>query len=427
MATDLDSPKSSSSAADSECGEITSILDQDGDGRFLCSFVGFDRPFWVDHDGMFKDGVCTCPIVWDEYNAYLSSFLPLPSVSVSDRLQLSSDRSSRFEVSDDELKSHAMWLASKARSAPTAASYAMLWNQVVLKHCHWRKLDPFALTSSQIEDILGWHEMTGHAGEIERLFNAIRIVYVVRSKKLPDLSLAREIVKGAARVHAEEKDDVIREGFPIHRFKELCLRPHAYARVRTGTRDKCVMGLGLRAMKRPSELSKFKRRHLRWTLPSIQGWSSPDGAPGGFENRWLEVYVRDQKNDKKAHGQWIFIEPTWAPHCTCRLMVNYCTEFGVSLGPGPQGDLYLFHSLIDNRRPMSSAAVNSLVKKAAAMLDLEHVTGQSLRIGGATAAAAGGLDLSIIRAIGGWFGESVFRYIRAAAAPAQRVSARMGF
>jgi hypothetical protein len=269
--------------------------------------------------------------------------------------------------------------------------------------------------------------MTGHAGEIERLLNAIRIVYVVRSKKLPDLALAREIVKGAARVHAEEKDDVIREGFPVHRFKELCLRQDAYARLRTGTRDKCVIGLGLRAMKRPSELSKFRRRHLRWTLPTFQDWITPSGAPVGFENRWLEVYVRDQKNDKKARGQWIFIEPTWAPHCVCRLMVEYCNTFGVSLGKGPQGDRTLFHSLNNDRVPMSPAAVNSLVKKAAGMLKLEHVTGQSLRIGGATAAAAGGLDLPIIRSIGGWFGESVFRYIRAAAAPAQRVSARMGF
>ena len=76
---------------------------------------------------------------------------------------------------------------------------------------------------------------------------------------------------------------------------------------------------------------------------------------------------------------------------------------------------------------MTASAVNSLVKKAAGFVGLQKVTGQSLRIGGATAAAAAGLGLEIIRTIGGWFGDSVFRYIRGAAAPALGVSRKMGF
>jgi hypothetical protein len=108
-------------------------------------------------------------------------------------------------------------------------------------------------------------------------------------------------------------------------------------------------------------------------------------------------------------------------------MREYCGFFSVVIGDSDQGGLPLFTSLTNNSRIMSPGAVNSLVKRAAGILGLTHVSGQSLRIGGATAAAAAGLGLDIIRSIGGWFGDSVFRYIRAAAAPALNVSHKMGF
>jgi hypothetical protein len=122
-----------------------------------------------------------------------------------------------------------------------------------------------------------------------------------------------------------------------------------------------------------------------------------------------------------------FIEPTWSASCVCTLLVEYCEAFDIVLGDGAFGAKPLFCSLTQPEKALSAGAVNSLVKRAAGFLGLKAVTGHSLRIGGATAAAAAGLGLDIIRSIGGWFGDSVFKYIQAAAAPTLRVSKRMGF
>jgi hypothetical protein len=68
-------------------GEVTAILDQEGNERFLCSFAGYDDPYWVDHAGLFQDGECTCPMIWHEYQTHLGSCLPVPAIApaASDR------------------------------------------------------------------------------------------------------------------------------------------------------------------------------------------------------------------------------------------------------------------------------------------------------------------------------------------------------
>ena len=198
-------------------------------------------------------------------------------------------------------------------------------------------------------------------------------------------------------------------------------------RLRTRVRDKCLLALGLRCMHRPSELAAFKRRHVCWVTPSLAGWSSAHSAPRGFENKWLRVYVRCQKNDQEANGQFIFIEPTWGASCPCRLLVEYLQEFSLMIGQLAQGDKPLFVSLNDNVSPISSGAVNSAVKRVAKILGLGlNISGHSLRIGGCTAAAAAGIPMEIIRVIGGWFNDAMLSYIRASAAPALSVTQRMG-
>ncbi|MDP4971945.1 MAG: hypothetical protein NWP95_00355, partial [Pontimonas sp.] len=417
--------------AEPDDGEVVRIIDHrevGGEWQYLCIFEGYDSPYWVDRQGMYNGEQCTCEAVLEEYSEFLAS-LEEPVLLVPDAQRVRAAGDAKYEVTDEECSQHALWLAGRAREKATATQYAKLWNTVVVKHCRWRDIDPWGLSADDVASLLAWHEMSGHAGEVERLYNAVRVAYAARNKALPQSPLAREIVKGSARVYAEEKRDITRVGFPVHEFVKLCTdrERFRYARPRTGVRDRAVMGLGLRAMKRPIELASFKRRHLQWVPPQTPNWVDPVGAPLGFANKWLKVYVRSQKNDKAAKGQWILIEPTWSASCVCSLMVEYCSEFGVVLGDSEQGDLPLFMSLTQDGKGLSSGAVNALVKKAAGMLGLEFVTGHSLRIGGATAAAAAGLGLEIIRAIGGWFGDSVFRYIQAAAAPALRVSSKMGF
>ena len=274
-------------------------------------------------------------------------------------------------------------------------------------------------------NLLVWREMTGKAHEVERLYNAVRVVYASRNRSMQDSPLTREVVRGSRRIYAEEKKDIGRVEFPIAEFKKYCQLDEG--RLRTRTRDRFLLALGLRCMRRPSELAKFKRRHVSWVAPSLAGWVSSNTAPLGFENKWLRVYVRSQKNDQEANGQFILIEPTWSAACPCRLLVDYLREFKFQIGSTDQGDKPLFVSLNDNVSPITSGAVNSAVKRVAKVLGLgPNVTGHSLRIGGCTAAAAAGIPMEITRVIGGWFSGAMLGYIRAAAAPALSVTQRMG-
>jgi hypothetical protein len=72
----------------------------------------------------------------------------------------------------------------------------------------------------QIANLLVWREMTGKAHEVERLYNAVRVVYATHNLSLPDSPLAREVIKGSRRIHAEEKKDIDRVEFPIAEFRK---------------------------------------------------------------------------------------------------------------------------------------------------------------------------------------------------------------
>ena len=85
--------------------------------------------------------------------------------------------------------------------------------------------------------------MTGKAHEVERLYNAVRVVYASRNLPMPDSPFAREVVKGSRRIHAEEKKDIDRDEFPIAEFKRYC--PSDEGRLRTQVRDKSLLALGL--------------------------------------------------------------------------------------------------------------------------------------------------------------------------------------
>ena len=65
--------------------------------------------------------------------------------------------------------------------------------------------------------------MTGNkAHEVERLFNAVRVVYATQNLTIPDSPLAREVAKGSRRMHAEEKKDINRVEFPVAEFARYC-------------------------------------------------------------------------------------------------------------------------------------------------------------------------------------------------------------
>ena len=85
----------------------------------------------------------------------------------------------RHEVTEEQIATHSAFMASKARSADTARSYLRLWREVVGPFCRLFQYDPWALSGMQIANLLVhvWREMAGKAHEVERLFNAVRVVY----------------------------------------------------------------------------------------------------------------------------------------------------------------------------------------------------------------------------------------------------------
>jgi len=73
-------------------------------------------------------------------------------------------------------------------------------------------------------------------------------------------------------------------------------------------------------------------------------------------------------------------------------------------------------------------SISAVVKRVAEHAGLDgNYSGHSLRIGGATAAVAGGMSMEQIRAIGGWESDAVFLYLRAVGPAMAQASKRMGF
>lgn len=90
-----------------------------------------------------------------------------------------------------------------------------------------------------------------------------------------------------------------------------------------------------------------------------------------------------------------------------------------------ESDDLLFHG--KNGRPLTSMNVTELVRKIARASGVEgDFSSHSLRIGGATAAALGGISLAQIQAVGGWESAAVLRYIRSIIGVSKNMSKRMG-
>ena len=211
-------------------------------------WVNYEKPTWESHEALHdKKGRCLCPKVlkdWKAFQALLKSSVKGPSPC-----RIKRPLEERYEVSEAQLAAHGAFLASKARSGDTARSYSRLWNDVVGPYCRLFKCDPWKLSGAQVANLLVWREMTGKAHEVERLYNAIRVVYAAQNLSMPDSPLAHEVVKGAKRIHAEEKNDIDRVEFPISEFKRYCLSNAG--RLRTRIRDKCLLAIGLRCKRRP--------------------------------------------------------------------------------------------------------------------------------------------------------------------------------
>ena len=102
------------------------------------------------------------------------------------------------------------------------------------------------------------------------------------------------------------------------------------------------------------------------------------------------------------------VEPTGSATCPVALVSAFVT---LRRRAGAADADLLFVSPLG--KPISGSAVSSLVALLAKEAGIDgSFTGHSLRIGGASAALAGGFSADEVKAIGAWKSDAVVRYLR---------------
>jgi len=262
------------------------------------------------------------------------------------------------------------------------------------------------MNSRSLQLYLGW------LVELEAFYKVIPTVAAISLKcreiGIEDISadnLVGDIKKAAERVMGEKKSSKEeRLPFPIQALRHFRLfRPVDYP-IQLWRRDSALMMLGLRCMRRANELAAIRRKHITRI----------------GEKFFLKV--PSQKNDQKAVGVRIAIEPSGDP-LTCPVLL--LEEYLASKIWEP-GDFLFTNS---KGGQISSGAISKLVKRMVESAGFEgRYSSHSLRIGGATAAMEGGLTLEQIMSIGNWRSESAATmYLRALGAAKSQASVKMGF
>lgn len=216
----------------------------------------------------------------------------------------------------------------------------------------------------------------------------------------------RDLRRGIERAAARGRETpATRDPLPVTVVRRVwALGPEPGQARSMWLRDLLLTALGLRLMRRPSELARIRRRHLEW---DHQGW--------------LWVLLPETKTNKSGRGKRVPIEPSPdSPTCPLKLLAAY-----LAVVPGAPDDL-LFRSV--RGAPLTTSAISSVVSRLATRAGFTgRFTGYSLRIGGATAAVAAGMTMAQIRSVGDWESKAVLHYLRAVGAAHARMTERMGF
>ena len=135
--------------------------------------------------------------------------------------------------------------------------------------------------------------------------------------------------------------------------------------------------------------------------------SNPPLTPGSlsWSETFLEVKLWRSKTDRTLRGATVSVPRTGSLICPCIAMEKY-----LEVRP-PAGHRSLF--LWPDGNPLTSAALRSrLITECRRAGLVGNFNGHSLRIGGASALAARGVDIEKIMKLGRWRSDSVRRYLR---------------
>ena len=295
-------------------------------------------------------------------------------------------------------------LIRAARAGSTWMRYDQLWRGFAA-FCDINSVTCLPATPDTVVLYLVHLVNSGRGASAGAVLAAVKASHL--EAELPDPTSARSVklaAEGAARLAAEVKPwPRERLPFPVEALR-LFLKSPAF-REPLGLRDAALLAVGLRLMLRPGELTKMKMADLR------------------FEEGGVLVRLGRTKADQKAERRPVFIEEVSARHCPVKLSRELIRRRKAE-GATDSNLVFVSHS----GTSLSSSAVTSIVRRVAELAGVKgRFSGHSLRIGGASAALAGGLSVDQVKAVGGWKSDTVKQYLAPVLLSSTSVSQLMGF
>ena len=126
-----------------------------------------------------------------------------------------------------------------------------------------------------------------------------------------------------------------------------------------------------------------------------------------IQHHTISLRIRASKTDQKRKGQTVLIDCTGTPSCPATLLTRYMTH---SQHLRPSVPIFQFK----DGSYLTPSRFTAVLKQAltAVGTNPRHFSSHSLRIGGATAAAAAGTEPAIIQELGRWRSQCYRRYLR---------------
>ena len=297
-----------------------------------------------------------------------------------------------------------------ARAAGTRKIYAYQWARFV----EFMAAEGHRPLPAREEDVLLFLERLDELMVVLSAGNALAAItayHLDAGMPSPVSALVRRAASGLARRAAarrlDEGEHRDRLPFEVHFLWEWAEMPtEERLRRRSWQRDLTLAVLGFRAMRRPGELGALKLRDVRFVSRDV-----------------LEVTVRKSKTRQVGAPRRVAIDAVGGMLCPVRLVRDW---IALRRGQGALEGDPLF--LGDKGGTLSTAAISSVVKRMAEWAGAypEWYSGHSLRIGGATTAALGGLSTAQICAIGDWRSDAFLLYLRSIGAARAAASRKMG-
>jgi len=296
-------------------------------------------------------------------------------------------RGARQEPSVEIFRSEDLITAARAKS--TWTRYSQIWGQFSLFCVKFRK-SALPASPSTVLDYLVHLVNAGRGGSAGAVLAAVKSEHL--DSGFTDPTQQRNVrlaAEGASRIAAEKRGwPKERAPFPVAALLDHIASP-SFSSV-SGFRDAALVSVGLRLMLRPGELIKLRLEDVKL---------EQDGA---------KIRLGRTKADQKAERRPLLVEPSESPACPVKLLTSLVQK---RKAQGAAAADPLFVGAAGKR--LTSSAVTSIVRRMAEAhgLDPGSVSGHSLRIGGASAAADGGLSMTQIMAAGGWKSGAVQRYL----------------